>query len=89
MSQKELGEFIDMLLTEKSFDPEDIFKNEYKDNEDLMCSFFTFLVSKCIIRYAPKMDRSGVYTFSKPGRVIIENDKKRTKFIKEFIKFYG
>ena len=78
-----------MLLDGNSVDPYAIFSNnDYGDQEDMMCSFFSFLVSKCIIRYAPRYTGSDVYLFSNPGRAIMNDKIKRTAFIEEFEKFY-
>lgn len=90
MEAKDLSAFVDEILDDHNgvqFDS--IFYNE-KPNEDLKCTFMSFLVSKCILRYAPRYTGgSNIYKFSKPGRDIMENNIKRMVFIEEFMKFYN
>ena len=89
MKKENLNDFIDMILEQNSVQPYAIFSNnDYGDQEDMMCSFFSFLVSKCIIRYAPRYINYGVYLFSNPGRQIMKNKSKRENFIEDFLKFY-
>ena len=89
MNEGILSDFIDMILEQNSVLPYSIFfDNDYGDDEDMVCSFFSFLVSRCIIRYAPRYINHGVYVFSNPGRIIMKDKKKRNSFLKDFMEFY-
>ena len=90
MENKDLSIFVDELLNGRNgVHPDSIFAYE-EPNEDLKCTFIGFLISKCIIRYAPRyISGSIVYKFSKPGRDIMKDNIKRIAFIEEFMRFYN
>ncbi len=88
MNTETLDNFIDVILEKNSVQPYAIFSDKNYGNEDMVCSFFSFLVSKCILRCAPRYIDNGVYVFSNPGRIIMQDKAKRTSFIEEFMKFY-
>ena len=90
MENKDLSVFVDEILDDRNgVQPDSIFGDE-KPDEDLKCTFISFLISRCIIRYAPRYPSgSNIYKFSKPGRDIMKDNAKRIAFIEEFIRFYN
>ena len=92
MTNKEkLNDFLDEILAYQKVQPSLFFqdKRKYGDQEDMMCSFLSFLISRCILRYAPRcMTEGAPYIFSNPGRIIVQDKIKRTAFIEEFLNFY-
>ena len=83
MSKEKLDNFIDMILDQNSVQPHTIFfkwlwRSERHDVQ------FSFLVSRCIIRYAPKYTDDGAYLFSNPGHAIIKDKTKGTDLWKSF-----
>ena len=90
MENKDLSVFVDELLNDRNgVHPDSIFASD-EPNEDLKCTFISFLISRCIIRYAPGYTSGSiVYKFSKPGRDIMKDNIKRIAFIEEFMRFYN
>ena len=88
MDSEILSGFVDDILDVRYVQPFSIFHAE-TTHEDLKCTFFSYLVSQCILRYAPRQTGNGVYKFSKPGRAIMENNAKRIEFIDGFLTFYS
>ena len=81
---------MDRILEKNKVDPYTVLADYVNKNEDEICCFFGFLVSKCVLRYAPgSISDSIKYKFSNPGRVIMEDRTRRTAFIEEFMKFYN
>ncbi len=80
-------------LNEKDFiQPNNLFnsrKYKFEDEEDLLCTFFSYLQSKCLIRFSPNPLVSNNFKLSKVGKEIIEDKDKRIVFVEEFLKFYG
>ena len=90
MENKDLSVFVDKILDDHNGVQIDTMFNHEEPNEDLKCTFISFLISKCIIRYAPGYSSgSNIYKFSKPGRDIMKDNAKRIAFIEEFMKFYN
>ena len=88
MNTELLRRFVDDILDDHNgVQPNTIFETR-DPHEDLKCTFLSFLVSRCILRLAPGYMGGNVYKFSKPGRVIMGDDVKRTAFIEEFLVFY-
>ncbi len=79
-------DFIENLLTRPNIQLQII---EWHKDEDKLCTFLQFMISRCIIRFAPNYLSGGVYVFSNPGRIIMEDKIKRQAFIEEFEKFYN
>ena len=88
MDSEILSGFVDDILDGHTVQPFSIFYTK-APHEDLKCTFFSYLVSQCILRYAPKQIGDSVYKFSKPGRAIMENNAKRIEFIDGFLTFYS
>ena len=90
MENKDLSVFVDEILDDRNgVQPDSIFGDE-KPDEDLKCTFISFLISRCIIRCAPRYpSESNIYKFSKPGRDIMKDNVKRIAFIEEFMRFYN
>ena len=86
MSRERINKLIDaMLQKEYHFNIGSFCSKE----DDLESTCFSFLISRCILRLFVGIDSMLAYTFSKPGREIMENDVKRSAFVEEFLKFYG
>lgn len=83
-----INEFIDFLLAENSVQIRALSDYDIGGQEDMLCCFTGFLVSKCLLRHAPSYRENGIFVFSKPGRSILENSAKRTAFVEEFMNFY-
>ena len=90
MSNERLDALVDeMLNLQNPVQPHLLFR-EYKRREhDLESTFFGFLISRCILRYAIEYDSYGIFKFSKPGREIMEDKNKRAAFVETFLQFYN
>ncbi len=89
MDKDSVFNFIDKILKKDSIQPLDLFWGKYEgDEEDLLCTFFTYLMSNCVIRYDSKSMEYGMYKFSKPGKEILENKQKRDIFVLNFLRLY-
>ena len=86
MSRERINKLIDAMLQKgRFFNIDSLCSKE----DDLESTCFSFLISRCILRLFVGRDGWVAYTFSKPGREIMENDVKRSAFVEEFLKFYG
>lgn len=83
-----INEFIDLLLAERSVQFPALRNYNLGNQEDMLCCFVGFLVSKCLLRYAPSYGEYGIFVFSMPGRSILENNARRAAFVEEFMNFY-
>ena len=90
VNQKVLHEYVVQWLEENSLQPAALFQylKEEEENTDFVITFFQYLISKSIIRYAQNYVNYGIYKFSAPGREIMSDKMKRTVFIEEFVRFY-
>lgn len=86
-STEKINNFIEGLLTESQISYICLENGGYRD-DDLICTFYSFLIVRTIIRIAPGYAGSDVYYFSKPGRSIMENKIIRNEFIVGFLQFY-
>ena len=86
MSRERINKLIDAMLQKRRFFNIDSLCSK---EDDLESTCFSFLISRCILRLFVGIDGGIAYTFSKPGREIMDNDVKRSAFVEEFLKFYG
>lgn len=85
-----LNTLVKEWLQQRNLQHQTLFRNINSENEiDLKTTFFQFLISRCIIRYAVNPDSYGIYKFSEPGKKIMEDENKRLAFISEFLVFYN
>ena len=89
MDSEILSGFIDDILDDDNGVQLDASFDANDPHEDLKCTFFSFLISRCILRYAPGYASGSEYKFSKPGRAIMGNNAKRIEFIDGFLTFYS
>ena len=76
-----------MLLSSHNIQLASLFA-DYDKEDDLIFTFFSFLISRCIIRYAHGYQKYGIFEFSNPGRKIMKNKNQRMAFVEEFVNFY-
>ena len=87
MSVEKIDALINAMLESGNIQPRQLF-NGGDRKDDLTLTFYSFLISRCIIRYTHSRDNYGIFEFSKPGRKTMENKIRRRAFIEEFLKFY-
>ena len=87
MSVEKIDALINAMLESENIQPRQLF-NDGECKDDLTLTFYSFLISRCIIRYTHSGDNYGMFEFSKPGRKTMENKIRRKAFIEEFLKFY-
>lgn len=84
-----IKKFVDELLDSSQMSVSATLDSKgYRDN-DLICTFFSYLIGKSILRLAPGYSSENVYYFSKPGKSQMSDEIKRDNIIGEFLKFYG
>ena len=87
MSVEKIDALINAMLESRNIQPRQLFDGGDR-KDDLTLTFYSFLISRCIIRYAHGYDNYGIFEFSKPGRKTMENKIRRRAFVEEFLKFY-
>ena len=89
MSVERINTLIDKMLSKENVQCRAFFYDYDKDKYDLEFTFFSFLISRCILRYANEYQEYGIFKFSNPGREIMKDKNKRTAFVEEFLNFYN
>ena len=91
VNQEVLQECVIRWLEKTSLQPAALFQylKEEDEGTDFVITFFQYLISKSIIRYAQNYGDYGIYKFSVPGREIMSDKIKRMVFIEKFVHFYN
>lgn len=85
--KEEIMKFVTQLFDTNQISIQFLESSGYRDN-DLICTFFSFLISKCFLRLATGYMSSDIYVITKPAKSILSNEISRDIFINEFLKFY-
>lgn len=83
---EEIKKFVAQLFDTNQISLQFLENNGYKDN-DLICTFFSYLISKCFLRLETGYMTNNVYVLTKPAKSILKNEISRDVFINEFSKF--
>lgn len=83
---EEIKKFVTELFDTNQISIQFLENSGYRDN-DLICTFFSYLISKCFLRLATGYMTTDVYVLTKPAKSILKNEISRDVFINEFLKF--